>query len=306
VSFTGATRRSPAKPRSASGCTFNSMSGPSAPGMNSGRWRDVDADDPAFFVGYLDRAAAGLREARLEAVRALDVAPGSSVLDVGSGAGEFLIELSRTVRDVRCVGVDASEALVAIARERAAAAGVMVDFGRGNAERLDFADGSFDRVNCSRVLLHLERPRAAVEEMARVLSPGGLVSIGEPDFDALMIDSDDLRLATAVRSALTAGLHNPDIARRLRRLVLDAELDLVDILGRAAPVPSPEVAFGQFHLLEHLDTAVLSGLVGAEDAEDWRRWIEAAATSDRFMVVPVAFRVLARKPTSGNHGAPTA
>jgi ubiquinone/menaquinone biosynthesis C-methylase UbiE len=37
----------------------------------------------------------------------------------------------------------------------------------GDADRLAFADGSFDRVDCSRVLLHLERPETAVAEMAR-------------------------------------------------------------------------------------------------------------------------------------------
>jgi hypothetical protein len=58
-----------------------------APGMSSSCWRGVDTGDPGFFVGYLDRAAAGLREARREAAAVLEVQPGCSVLDVGSGPG---------------------------------------------------------------------------------------------------------------------------------------------------------------------------------------------------------------------------
>jgi hypothetical protein len=65
----------------------------------SSGWRGVDASgDAEFYVRYLDRAAAGpLRAARREIISALDVRPDSSVLDVGSGVGEFLIELAEAV-----------------------------------------------------------------------------------------------------------------------------------------------------------------------------------------------------------------
>lgn len=266
------------------------------PHMKSSGWQNLDdAANPDTFVGYLDAAATILRKARLDTVRALEVTSGCSVLDVGSGAGEFLIELAGSVENVRAVGIDASSAMVETATSRAEAAGAAVQFVIGDAEHLDFPDGSFDRVNCSRVLVHLEHPRAAVEEMARVLAPGGRLAAFEPDFDAMMIDSDDLATATAVRNALIAGLRNPDIGRRLRRLALDAGLELVDVSVSASAIASLQTAIEQFHLLEHLDKAAVAGMVSAETASQWRASVEAADSSGRFTVWPVAFRVLATK-----------
>jgi ubiquinone/menaquinone biosynthesis C-methylase UbiE len=143
-----------------------------APGLSSSCWRDVDAGDAGFFVSYLDRAAGALRDARRQLAAALELRPGCSVLDVGSGVAEFLLEQAMAFPGIRAVGVDASAALTASARRRAEAAGADVAFVVGDAESLDFADGSLDRVNCSRVLLHLEHPDTAVAEMARVLGPG--------------------------------------------------------------------------------------------------------------------------------------
>jgi SAM-dependent methyltransferase len=64
------------------------------------------------------------------------------VLDVGSGAGEFLIETASSVEDIRAVGIDVSEAMVAVATSRAREAGVSVEFRLGDAQRLDFPDAT--------------------------------------------------------------------------------------------------------------------------------------------------------------------
>jgi SAM-dependent methyltransferase len=268
-----------------------------APQTDSGRWQEVDREaEPDSFVSYLDRAAAILRSSRLETIRVLEVVPGCSVLDVGSGAGEFLIELAAAVENVRAVGIDASTAMVDTATSRARARGVAVEFVVGDAEHLTFPDGSFNRVNCSRVLVHVEHPRAALDEMVRVLAPDGRLAIFEPDFDGLMIDSDDLAVAAAVRGTLMAGLRNPDIGRRLRRLVLDAGLEVIDVSGSVHIIPSLQVANDQFHLMEHLDRAAANRVISAEAAGTWREAIEAADAGGRFAVAPVLFHLLATKP----------
>jgi hypothetical protein len=146
------------------------------------------------------------------------------------------------------------------------------------------------------VLLHLERPETAVAEMAWALAPGGRAVLWEPDLDAFMIDSDDLATARAVRDALTAGLHNPDIGRRLPRLAAAAGLELAGVAGRAVPVPSLAHAVSQFHLFEHLASAVRGGAVTAGRAAEWRKQIEAADAAGHTVVTPVGFRVVAAKP----------
>jgi ubiquinone/menaquinone biosynthesis C-methylase UbiE len=256
-------------------------------------WRDVDrADDARSFVDYLDRAAVNLREARLEVIRLLQIPAGSSLLDVGSGAGEFLIEVAGSVEAVRAVGIDASELMINTASSRARSAGVDVHFALGDAQRLEFPDRSFDRVNCSRVLVHLEHPAMAVSEMARVLAPGGRLAIVEPDHDAFMIDSDDLGVARGVRHQLVTALRSPDVGRRLRRLVLDAGLKVEDVSGI---VHSIDFVLDQFRIFEHLDNAVKDGEIDSEAAMRWRTWIEAADASGRLFIRAVLYRAIATK-----------
>jgi SAM-dependent methyltransferase len=74
---------------------------------------------------------------------------------------------------------DLSQGYVAEARRRAAANGVAVDFVQADAERLPFADGSFDAVWGNAVLHHLDL-RTAGRELRRVLVPGGVAVFCEP------------------------------------------------------------------------------------------------------------------------------
>jgi ubiquinone/menaquinone biosynthesis C-methylase UbiE len=71
----------------------------------------------------------------------------ADVLEVAPGPGYFAIELARLGR-FRVTGLDISQTFVEIATENARQAGVAVDFRRGNASGMPFADGSFDLVVC--------------------------------------------------------------------------------------------------------------------------------------------------------------
>lgn len=265
----------------------------------SGRWQRVDqTSSTEASAAYLDRGASVLREERLELTRLLELEPGCTLLDVGSGVGEFLIEAAGSVDGIHAVGIDASEGLLHMAMSRAREAGLSVEFRLGDAQHLDFPDASFDRVNCSRVLVHLDDPAAAIKEMARVLSPGGRVGISEPDFDALMIDSDDLEVARAVRDYATAALRNPDIGRRLRRLLLGAGLEIVSLAGTVRPMPNLETVVDQFHLRDHLDAAVAAGVVGRDRAVKWWRSLEAADLAGGVFVGAVLYRAVASKPVA--------
>jgi ubiquinone/menaquinone biosynthesis C-methylase UbiE len=98
------------------------------------------------------------------------------VLDVGTGTGRAALLLARG--GARVTAVDASEAMLEVARARAAAEGTSVRFQLGDAHALDFPDRSFDAVVCLRVLMHSPRWRACVSELCRVA--GRLVIVDYP------------------------------------------------------------------------------------------------------------------------------
>jgi len=100
------------------------------------------------------------------------IEPGSSVLEVAPGPGYFAIELAK-LGDYRITGLDISNTFVKIARANAAKAGVQVDFQQGNASAMPFGGRSFDFLLCRAAFKNFTEPQRALEEMYRVLKPGG-------------------------------------------------------------------------------------------------------------------------------------
>lgn len=100
------------------------------------------------------------------------VSQGGDVLEVAPGPGYLAIELAKDGTR-RVTGLDISRTMVELARDNAAAAGVEADFHRGDASAMPFADNSFDLVVCTAAFKNFTQPHQALEEMYRVLRPGG-------------------------------------------------------------------------------------------------------------------------------------
>jgi len=108
---------------------------------------------------------------------------GARVLEIAPGPGFCAIEIARNGR-YAVTGLDISESFVRIARENARTAGVVVDFERGNASAMPFEDQSFDVIVCSAAFKNFSDPVGALNEMHRVLKPGGRASIYDLRKDA--------------------------------------------------------------------------------------------------------------------------
>jgi ubiquinone/menaquinone biosynthesis C-methylase UbiE len=109
------------------------------------------------------------REAKAVAAR---LRSGSEVLEVAPGPGYFAVELAR-LGDFNIKGLDISQTFVEIAKENADKAGVKIDFRVGSASAMPFASESFDFVYCSAAFKNFSEPVKALDEMYRVLRPGG-------------------------------------------------------------------------------------------------------------------------------------
>jgi ubiquinone/menaquinone biosynthesis C-methylase UbiE len=100
---------------------------------------------------------------------------GNQVLDIGTGAGQLAIELSRARSDWRITGIDISDDMLRLARQNTAQGGLAdrIDFRQASAAALPFADGYFALVT-SHASLHLWKdPLKVFREISRVTSPGG-------------------------------------------------------------------------------------------------------------------------------------
>jgi ubiquinone/menaquinone biosynthesis C-methylase UbiE len=110
--------------------------------------------------------------------------PGMRVLDCGCGPGSITAGLAEAVAPGGVVGIDIEDLQVERARSLATTRGTQnVRFETGDICALAFADGSFDAVFEHALLIHLREPVAALQEMRRVLAPGGIVGVSDPAID---------------------------------------------------------------------------------------------------------------------------
>ncbi len=129
---------------------------------------------------------------------------GADVLEVAPGPGFFAVELAR-LGDFKITGLDVSRTLVEIASETARQAGVKVDFRQGNASAMPFADDSFDFVYCSAAFKNFSEPVKALDEMQRVLRPGGVALISDLRKD-VPLEEIDAYVKKSGRSLIDAWL----------------------------------------------------------------------------------------------------
>lgn len=135
---------------------------------------------------------------RRQAAELTGAMPSGDVLEVAPGPGYLAIEIARLGR-FRVTGLDISRTMVQIADENAAAAAVPVAFRHGDATAMPFADGSFDLIVCQAAFKNFRQPVSALNEMERVLRPGGRAVIQDLRKEASSADIahevDNQRLA---------------------------------------------------------------------------------------------------------------
>ena len=107
------------------------------------------------------------------------------ILDVGTGTGDFAIAALRLGPE-KIVGIDIAEEMLALGRKKIASRGLdaVIALRTGDAEKLDFADGSFDAVTVAFGVRNFENLEAGLAEMHRVLRPGGravILEFSRPD-----------------------------------------------------------------------------------------------------------------------------
>ena len=118
---------------------------------------------------------------RKKAVREIvDVQSPLAVLDVACGTGDFTIEIAQKAAEgSRVTGIDLSEGMMKIGREKIKAAGVSADMVQGDCEALQYEEGTFDRISVGFGVRNFEHLELGLQEMLRVLKPGGKLVILE-------------------------------------------------------------------------------------------------------------------------------
>jgi ubiquinone/menaquinone biosynthesis C-methylase UbiE len=175
------------------------------------RYHDVAAQAYDFKWG-IDFGAIGRGQVTVKLEKALGHPPGryARSLEIGAGTGYFTLNMLRAGLIEHATCSDISPGMLSTLRANAERLGLEVDTARVDAERLPFANASFDLVFGHAVLHHIPDLARAFTEFARVLAPGGTILFaGEPSRYGDRLSAPPKRLARALapvwRRAVGAG-----------------------------------------------------------------------------------------------------
>lgn len=213
---------------------------PSASLFSAG-FDDVDAaPDPGRYAQVLDAATAleSVRELKDRLDKRLGASAGERILDVGCGTGDDVLRLVASVGlGGSVVGVDLSADLLEVARQRATQSEFPPAFARTDASLLPFPNATFDAAMVSRVLIHTPRPDVVLNEVVRVIRPGGRVVVFDVDADALLFSGPDLALNRTMVRVLGDSFRSGRVGRRLPALLAGAGLAVGSIEPHGVLLP---------------------------------------------------------------------
>lgn len=223
---------------------------------------------------YLEAAAQALRAVKRRSYELMHIEPGHRVIDIGCGPGLDTLNLGRVAGAAgRVVGVDLDRRMIQEAGRRTTDAGLQhyVFHHVADACMLPYRSGIFDSARSDRMLMHLKCLGRAVDEMTRVLKPGGWMVLTEPDWGTLSIASTltsiERRLAE-IRADHT--LASGYAGRRLYQLL--RERDFHEIAVEVVAVWSASLQ--EIRYLGFLDTveseALELGLLSEHEIGLWR------------------------------------
>lgn len=251
---------------------------------------------PAEWVQVLDRLSAepfyaAYKQRLRELLRA---GPGGLFLDVGAGTGDAAVAL-RSGGGAEVVAVDSSLTMVAQARDRGLPRAVVAD-----GDRLPFAASRFDGAWADRVLQHVAEPARVLDELLRVVRPGGRVALADPDYDTQVLDIADQELARRVlRFRADVGLRNGSLAHRHAGLLAVRGIRDITVEARTMVVRDPSAVDNVMGLRTWARTAADRGHLDAVDADRFVGQLDDAVRAGRFTYAVTFFLTAGRLPASG-------
>ena len=262
--------------------------------MEHGRlsnWRDtagVTDEQARDLAARLEHRAKASDEvaARETYLDLLAIEEGERVLDVGCGSGAVTRAIARRVGDDgRAVGFDSSAALLGLARQYAAEAGVAkrIEWQAGDCRALPFIDGSFDAVLAATVLAHVPNAEAALREMVRVTRIGGRVGVFDFDGDCFLISHPDREVTrTIVAAQCDHSAVNGHLVRELPGLLGD--LGVVDVRAQAfMPLEREAGSFYAELAARAGHTAAKVGAISEAEARRWQDELKRITAAGRFI-----------------------
>jgi ubiquinone/menaquinone biosynthesis C-methylase UbiE len=208
-----------------------------------------------------------------------DALPGR-VLDAGCGSGTDLVALANLLpHGCEIIGIDASAALLATARKRTATTGNRCSLARGDILHLPFRDNAIGACRIDRVLQHIRAPDRAIEQLTRVLAPGGILVAFDNDWETFFISLDDQETAGRIRRFWMESFAAGRIGRDLPGIFAECGFTGIASEPRTLVLTDPAQVEGVFDLHHLLERMVQAGELTGREADGLHAELASRATA---------------------------
>jgi ubiquinone/menaquinone biosynthesis C-methylase UbiE len=265
----------------------------------SSGFRNVDsaetADQLVQYLEYVD-SRPEFRQFKTDSYGYLCLKEGDRVLDAGCGPGYDALRMAAVVgRTGTVTGIDLSERMIAIAVAKAAGTGLPVSFRTGDVHSLPFPDASFDKIRIERTLQILGEPGQVLDEMIRVLRPGGLLLSVEPDWETMVCDPGSRDTARTFFRFCADQFPDGSTGRKLYRYF--RERGLSDVVVHPAPLVLHDFSLTakMMNMEQFLTAAQDNGVLARDEVASWLADLQAADGKGQFTFAGLMFAVAGRK-----------
>jgi ubiquinone/menaquinone biosynthesis C-methylase UbiE len=210
---------------------------------------------------------------RMQILDSLDLCSGLQVVDVGFGPRTESLDIAAAVGPGNVREIDLEDVLAAGSTGNGSSFDVS---GLWASYRLPVADRAVDRIQADRVVRHIDDALYFFDELRRVLRPGGLACVTEPDWGSLVIDPIDAAANQAFnRFVSTSVVHNATFGRQLARLAQHAGFTVRTVLTVAPVLRDFKVADDILGLTNITERAVRTGRMKRTVADSWLAAMDA-------------------------------
>jgi len=265
----------------------------------SNEFRNVDntetADHLVQYLEYVDSLPQTC-QIKADSYGYLGLKEGDSVLDAGCGPGYDAIRMASVVgRTGKVTGIDLSERMIAIAEAKAKGTGLPVSFRTGDVRKLPFPDASFDKIRIERTLQILENPGEVLDEMIRVLRPGGRLLCVEPDWETMVCDPGSRDTARVFFRFCADQFPDGSTGRKLYRYF--RERGLSDVAVHPAPLVLHDfpLTAKMMNMDQFLAAAQEKRVLARDDVASWLGELKAADARGQFTFAGLMFAVVGRR-----------
>ena len=232
-----------------------------------GKFAQPDSS-PTYFIDFLDflDRQEDIRNLRAKAASRMNLAAGQRALDLGCGIGGATFPLAEITGPAGlAAGVDISMAMVEAATKRVGRR-PGVEFKVGEACAIPYPGDFFDSARCERVFLYLPDRLGAIQEMKRVVKPGGRIVLMDTELDTTAVYSKKLALTRKMTSIVASDHAEPKLGAGFAGTGAASGLERLktEILAISAPHE-----FFLKVMAGSLADAVEKGVVPAAEVEEW-------------------------------------